>query len=130
MEILKLDDKAIARNRGGRPKKLDKKDCFIGVRCTKEEKKLIGEKGKDLNQRPGEYLRNLGLNRQFDIKTRALPKEILQFVGTLNHLSANVNQIAKKANMDHSFSVIELARLTMLAVEVKELAIQVKNYLK
>lgn len=130
MEILKLDDKIIARSRGGRPKKLDKKDCFIGVRCTQEEKKLIGEKAKDLNERPGEYLRNLGLNRQFDVKTKALPKEVLQFVGTLNHLSANINQLAKKRNMDLSFSVFEVARLTMLASEVKELAIQVKSYLK
>jgi len=130
MEILKLDDKIIARRSGGRPKKSNKKNCFIGIRCTKEEKKLIGEKAKDLNQRPGEYLRNLGLNRQFDIRTKALPKEILQLVGTLNHLSANVNQIAKKANMDHSFSLFEHARLTMLAGEVKELAIQMKTYLK
>ena len=125
-----MDDKIVARSRGGRPKKSDKKDCFIGVRCTKDEKKLIGGKAKDLNQRPGEYLRNLGLNRQFDIRTKALPKEILQVVGTLNHLSANMNQLAKKGNMDHSFSVFEVARLTMLAGEVKELAIQVKAYLK
>ncbi len=130
MEIVKLDDKIITRSRGGRPKKLDKKDCFIGVRCTKEEKKLIGEKAKDLNRKPGEYLRNLGLNRQFDIRAKALPKEILQLVGTLNHLSANVNQIAKKANSDHSFSVFEVARIAILAGEVKELAIQMKTYLR
>jgi hypothetical protein len=130
MEILKLDDKTFAMNRGGRPKKSNKKDCFIGVRCTMEEKKLISGKAEDLNQRPGEYLRNMGLNKQFDIRTKTLPKEILQFVGTLNHLSANVNQLAKKGNMDHSFRVFDVARLIVLAGEVKELAIRIKTYLK
>ena len=107
-----------------------KKDCFIGVRCTLDEKKLIREKAKEMNQGAGEYLRNLGLNRQIDIQTKALPKEVLLMIGTLNHLSANINQLAKKRNQEQNFSLLEIARLTILAAEVKELASSIKSYVK
>src|ERR1700676_4918269 len=125
-----IEEVTWSRNKGGRPRMATKKDCFIGVRFTLDEKKLIREKAKERNQGAGEYLRNLGLNRQIDIQTKALPKEVLLMIGTLNHLSANINQLAKKRNQEQNFSLLEIARLTILAAEVKELASSIKSYVK
>jgi hypothetical protein len=130
MEIVKMGGETWLQNKGGRPKKTIKKDCCIGVWCTQDQKKLISAMAKVLNQGPGEYLRNLGLNRQGDLKIKALPKEILMVIGTLNHLSANINQLAKKRNAEYNLSNLDAARLAILATEVKELAVEMKNYLK
>jgi len=45
-----------------------------------------------------EYLRNLGLGSKIDRRQKVLPKEVLAFTGTMNHIAANLNQIAKKRN--------------------------------
>jgi hypothetical protein len=57
---------------------------------------VITHYAKLANQSESEFLRNLGLNGKIDIQKKALPKEVLLFTATLNHLAANVNQIAKK----------------------------------
>ena len=43
-----------------------------------------------------EYLRELGLKGQAEREIKILSKEVLLFTATLNHLAANMNQVAKK----------------------------------
>src|SRR5580698_9874087 len=126
MPIVQKPQKAQVNNKGGRPKKFIKKDEFIGVRCNKIEKTIIIHKAKKLTLTPSEYLRALGLDRQIDIQTKALPKEVLLFTATLNHLAANINQVAKKRNKEETFNAIERAEWNLLAEEVKILAVQIK----
>ena len=93
-------NKIITKNKGGRPKKAIKKDQLLGVKCSLLERKVIEYKARENNISVSEYLRKLGLSGKIDMKMKTLSKEILQFKGTLNHLAANLNQVAKKRNMN------------------------------
>ncbi|MEI9954790.1 MAG: hypothetical protein WDM90_00400 [Ferruginibacter sp.] len=84
------------KSKGGRPLKEVKQDHFIGVKCSLAEKKLLQQKAKVLGLSLSEYLRESGLKGQAVIKIKTLSPEVLQLTGTLNHLAANLNQIAKK----------------------------------
>lgn len=53
----------------------------------------------------------------------------LQFTATLNHLAANMNQVAKKRNQEETFNAIERAELNDLSNDIKNLAQQIKSYL-
>jgi len=86
------------RNKGGRPKKQIKRDEQLAVMCALVERKAIEYKAKTANISVSEFLRTLRLKGQVDMKIKTLPKEVLQFIGMLNHMSANLNQVAKKMN--------------------------------
>ena len=77
-----------------------------------------------------EFLRNLGLNGKIVSLKKALPKEVLLFTATLNHLAANMNQIAKKRNQNDELNALERAELQHLAGGVKDLASEIKIYLQ
>ena len=121
--------KQVTRNRGGRPKKPLKQREFIGVKCSLVEKIILKQKAKAVGLSLSEYLRETGLNGQVVRRTKAIPKEILHFTGTLNHLAANLNQIAKKRNQMDELNALERADLNVLSIEVKQLAIDVKKLL-
>ena len=125
-----MDRETLTKSKGGRPKKAVKKDCFIGVRCTADEKKLIQAKATQISQGAGEFLRNLGLDRQIDMKRKALPKDVLLLTGTLNHLGANINQLAKKRNIEQTLNVFEMECLPKLAKELRELASLIKSHVR
>jgi len=78
-----------SNNKGGRPKKQIKRDQLV-------EKFIITYKAKKTNLSASEYLRTLGIEGQVDRKIKTLPKEVLEFIGKLNHMAANLNQVAKK----------------------------------
>lgn len=122
--------KTIASNKGGRPKKIVKKDQLLGVKCSIVERKLIENKAGLAGISVSEYLRGLGLSGKIDMKIKALSKEILQFTGTLNHLAANLNQIAKKRNSHEELNAIERAQLEQLSRENKKLAEDIKNRIR
>jgi hypothetical protein len=124
------DTKLLARNRGGRPPKQIKRDKLLGVRCSSIEQVLIKSHAKGSGLTISEYLRNLGLNGKIDRPKMRFPKEILQFTGTLNHLAANLNQIAKKRNQSDELNAIERAQLNQLSLSVKQLTSDIKNYLR
>jgi hypothetical protein len=84
--------------RGGRPKKPVKRERQLAVICTLAERTIIVHKAKLVNLCISEYLRNLAVTGKIDIWKNALPAEVLQGIATLNHMAANVNQIAKKRN--------------------------------
>jgi len=118
------------RNKGGRPVKPIKRNQLLGVKCSFIEKKTIQVKAKYAGLTVSEFLRNLGLGCKVDRPKMTLPKEILQFTGTLNHLAANLNQIAKKRNQLDELNALERAQLQQLSTMVKQLAMDIKNHLK
>jgi len=118
------------KNKGGRPKKEIRRDQQLAVMCTLIERKLIEHKAKNANCCISEYLRELALKGQVDRKIKAIPRDVLQFTATLNHLAANLNQVAKKRNREESFNAIERAELNLLSGDIKTLAEQIKSYLQ
>jgi len=117
------------RNKGGRPRKTIKQKEVIPVKCSLIEKIMLKQKAKAIGVPLSEYLRQGGLNGQAVSKTKAFPKEILLFTATLNHLAANLNQVAKKRNGIDELNALERADLNVLSVQVKQLAIDIKKLL-
>lgn len=118
------------KNKGGRPKKSVKRDQQLAVMCTMLERKLIETKARSFNVSMSEFLRTLALEGQIDRKIKMIPKEVLLFTATLNHLAANMNQVAKKRNQNDELNAIERAGLMVMSAEIKKLADDIKNYLK
>jgi hypothetical protein len=124
-------EQTVMKNRkGGRPRKPVKKDQTLTVHCTLIEAKLIIAKSKKAGYTASEYLCGLGVNGKIDIRNKALPKEVLQLTGTLNHLAANLNQIAKKRNGIEELNALERSSLEVQSRDLKKLADEIKNYLK
>ena len=118
------------RNKGGRPTKEIKRNKFLGVKCTSLEKFLIKGNAKYSGLTVSEYLRELGMNGKIDMPKKTLPPEVLQLSATLNHLAANLNQIARKRNSFEQLDAIERAGLELQSKELKLIATTIKNYLR
>jgi hypothetical protein len=97
---------------------------------THAERKIIEDKAKAASISNSEFLRTLGLKGRVDRKIKLFPKEILLFTCTLNHLAANINQVAKKRNSLDELNAIERAELNHLSERVKHLAKDIKNYMR
>ncbi len=123
-EIKKQDKHA-----GGRPKKAIRKDQQLAVMCNIFERKVIESKARECNVSVSEYLRKLGLSGKVGMKIKTVSKDILQFKGTLNHLAANLNQVAKKRNMNDELNALERASLEHQSREIKQLANDLKKFL-
>lgn len=117
-------------NKGGRPRAAIKRDVALTVMCNIIEKKLIQAGAKKAKTTVSVYLRELGLNGTVKIKVKTLPKEILQFTGTLNHMAANLNQIARKRNANEDLNALDRALLNKEVRAVQGLVEEVKTYLK
>jgi hypothetical protein len=122
--------KQFAKNKGGRPKKAIKKDQLLNMKCTFVERKVIQSKAKLANLSVSEYLRAMALAGKIDRRERTLPKEVLELKGTLNHVAANLNQIAKKRNGPDELNASERAELMVQSGQVKWLAEEIKNQFK
>ncbi|MDR3669018.1 MAG: hypothetical protein P4L35_19485 [Ignavibacteriaceae bacterium] len=107
-----------------------KKDQLLGMKCTLIERRAIEIKAKSVNLTVSEYIRYMSLTGKIDRPKKVLPKEVLQFTGTLNHLAANMNQVAKKRNGVEELNPIERATLQALTGEIKKLAQNIKTYLQ
>jgi hypothetical protein len=83
------------RHAGGRPKKAVRRDQQLAVMCTRLERKVVQMKAGVAGLSVSEYLRTLALKGKVDARAKALPKEVLLFTATLNHLAANLNQVAR-----------------------------------
>lgn len=116
-------------NKGGRPKAEVKRDQQLAVMCTLEERNLIEEKAKQSNSPVSVWLRSLALQGQTGSAKNKVPKEVLLFTATLNHLAANINQLTKKHNQYDLFSDAEIDQLQSLIKDVKQLATAIKNSL-
>ena len=118
------------KNKGGRPKKAVKKDQLMAIKCTLYERKVIEARAKSANLSVSEYLREIGLTGKIDRRDKALPKEVLNLTAALNHMGANLNQIAKKRNGADELSPLERAELKVQSGNLKEIAVQIKSYLQ
>ena len=122
--------KSTGRSKGGRPKKQVKQNYFIGVKCSLIEKTMIRQRARIAGLTLSEYLRECGLKGHAVSNKKVLPREVLQLTGTLNHLAANLNQIARKRNSMDELNALERVQLQDLSSQVHQLALAVKNYLK
>ena len=124
-------NKTGTKSKGGRPRKTVKHDQLLGLKCTLLERKAIEHKAKENMLSVSEYLRELGLNSVATTrKQKSLPKEVLLFTATLNHLAANINQIAYRRNRGDLITAFERLELLQLAIEIKGLFATIKSYLK
>lgn len=114
--------------KGGRPRKAVKRDQLLGVKCTLVERRAIEAKSKSVNLTVSEYFRQMGLTGKIDSRNFALPKEVLQLQGTLNHTAANINQIAKKKNSNEPFDSFERALAQQALREIIQLVRTIKAY--
>lgn len=126
METAKIN----GSSKGGRPKKVIRKDRILALKCSATEKFIIAAKAKKSGLTVSEYLRIAAISGKIDMPKKALPPEVLQLAGTLNHLAANLNQIAKKRNSSEQLDAIERAGLELQSKELKLIAINIKNYLR
>lgn len=117
------------RNKGGRPRAMQKRDQQLAVMCTREERNLIEQKAGASNLPVSAWLRTVALQRQTSSPKRIIPREILLFSATLNHTAANINQLTKKHNQYQLFSDAEITRLYQLITELKQLAAEIKKSL-
>ena len=118
------------RNKGGRPAKAIKRNKLIGVRCSTTEQFLIEAKAKAARLTKSEFLRILGLTGKIDIQKKVIPKEVLIAVADLNHLAANMNQIAKKRNSNDDLNAFDRAEINVAVDNLKEFVTNFKNHFK
>jgi hypothetical protein len=120
----------VRKHKGGRPKKEIKQNEFIGVKCSVYEKNLLKQKAETAGLSLSEFLRETALRGQVVRQIKALPQEVLLFTSKLNHLAANINQIAKQGNTYNQLTLVEKIDLQALSIKIKQLAIDIKNFLK
>jgi hypothetical protein len=118
------------KKKGGRPPKTVKKDQLLGVKCSRIERLVIEARARSTGLSVSEFLRQMGLTGKIDSRNKALPKEVLQLTGTLNHLAANMNQVAKKRNQNDVLNALERATLQQEVTAIKQLARDIKKYIQ
>lgn len=114
-------------NKGGRPPKAIKRNQLLAVKCTLSEKETVEQKARTLQITVSEYLREMALSGKISSRNKALPREVLTLTGTLNHVAANLNQIAKRLNMRADFDALERSELKLQVQQLKELTNQIKD---
>ena len=124
------EKKITTKNKGGRPKKAIKKDQLLAVKCSLYERRAIEARAKSANLSISEYLREMAMTGKIDRHEKALPKEVLELTGTLNHMAANLNQIAKKRNGVEELNALERATLKVQSGELKSIAAHIKTFLQ
>lgn len=129
-EVIENGKNVTRKNKGGRPKKAIKQNQFIGVKCSLEEKNLLKQKAETAGLSLSEFLRETALRGQLVRQIKTIPQEVLQFTSMLNHLAANINQIAKKCNRNEELNADERKELQTLPDLLKQLVFSIKNYLK
>jgi hypothetical protein len=90
----------------------------------------IENKAKQVGLSVSEYMREMGLKGAVKFRVKTLNREVLQLTGTLNHIAANLNQIAKKRNSFDELSVLERARLNQQSTSLQRLVTDIKAYLQ
>ena len=124
------EQRTVTRNKGGRPKKAIKRDQILAVKCSLFERRAIEARAKSSNLTVSEYLREIALTGKIDRRQKVFPKEVLALSGTVNHIAANLNQIAKKRNSGDELNALERAELKVQSGELKALAVEIKSYLQ
>lgn len=118
----------VKRNRGGRPRKQDKKTEQLAVMLTKTDSFIIRTMAKTAGLTVSEYLLKAGLGMQ--VIRAKIPKETLAFTGRINHAAGLLNQIARKQNFGLSLNEVEKILLVTTLQELQNLSAQIKNHFK
>ncbi len=124
MEIIKRH----SQNKGGRPPKEIKRNKTITVHCSAFEKRVLNEKGKEAGVTVSEYLREIGLTGKIDRHKKEFPKDALLLKGILNHIAANLNQIAKKRNSGEDLGAFMRTKLEEECEQLHTLTLTIRNY--
>ena len=118
------------KNKGGRPVKAIKKSRVLTLKCSNYERMIIQAKAKKVNLTLSEYLREMALSGKVSLQGKALPKEVLEMTGTLNHMAANLNQLAKKSNsVTEVLTNTDFLVMKWLSEDLKGIALKLKNSL-
>lgn len=120
----------VGRNKGGRPLKEVRRNIILTFKCSPSEKVIIAQKANALNLHISAYIRQTSIYGKANPQIKVLPAEVLALSGTLNHIAANINQVAKKCNKDDSLSIEERLNLRSLVLVLKGIALSIKDYLK
>lgn len=115
-------------SKGGRPQKEIKRNKTITVHCSAFEQRLLKEKGKEAGITVSEYLREIGLSGKIDRRKIEFPKDALWLKGTLNHMAANLNQMAKKRNSGEDLGAYMREQLQEFCDQFHALTITIRNY--
>jgi hypothetical protein len=115
-------------SKGGRPKKVVKRNYSLTVKCNIIERKVIERKAKDTDLTVSKYLRDLGLNGKIDRPKKVVPLEILEYKGILNHLAANFNQVTRKVNCNQPLLEGDVSILFQVPIEIKRHIEKVEKY--
>ena len=118
----------VKQNKGGRPAKEIKRNLTITVHCSAFEKRILREKSKDFGISLSEYLRQTGLDHKITRHRKDYPREALLLNGVLNHIAANLNQIAKKRNSGEELGAYRRTQLEELSEQLHLLTQQIRNY--
>lgn len=113
------------KHKGGRPKKKVKRNEQIAVMCNTVERKLIEIKAAKANLTKSEFLRLMGLEGKVFVKE--YPKEVLKFIGVMNHIAANLNSISKKRNYNEVLNENERVQLHELSINIQQLIEQIRR---
>lgn len=119
--------KPTSKNKGGRPKKAIKRDQQLATMCSVTERIIIEYKAKKSGCSTSQFLRELALRGQVVSKTKAIPKDFSSMISTLNHMAANLNQLAKKNNRGDSLNASEKIQLNEMADDLKKFIQNIKN---
>ena len=118
------------KNKGGRPIKAIKKSRVLTLKCSNYERMIIQAKAKKVNLTLSEYLREMALSGKVNLLGKALSKEVLELTGTLNHMAANLNQLAKKSNsVTEILTKTDFLVMKWLSEDLKGIALKLKNSL-
>jgi hypothetical protein len=120
----------ITRNKGGRPVKAVKKSRTMTFKCSTYERMIMQAKARKAKKTTSEYLREIALTGKIETKEKLLPKEVLDLTGTLNHMAANLNQMARKRNIGtEELTAMDRLALKWQSDELKDLALKIKTFI-
>ena len=120
-----------AKNKGGRPAKKIRKNQLITLKCSGIDKLMIKAKARKAGLSVSAFMLEISRTGSIVISEKTMPKEVLSLVGALNHMAANLNQVARKRNsVVDELNAAERASLSILSNDLKQLAVLIKNYLQ
>lgn len=117
-------------SKGGRPNLKIKKDQKLSSWVDLVDRKIIEKKAMLCQLSVSEYLREQALEGKINVRNKALPKEVLQLTGTLNHNAANINQIAFQLNSKNLLSKSDHIKLEGLIDEIIDLVQTIRKEFK
>jgi hypothetical protein len=119
------------KNKGGRPTKAIRKNQLITLKCTSLDKITIQAKARKARLSVSEFMLEISRTGTIVMIDKVLPTEVLTLIGTLNHMAANLNQIARKRNsVVDELNAAERANLAILSRELKNIVPMIKSYLQ